>query len=496
MAILLASGAAMAVASGCAAQEADCTKLAAPNLVPNFVVASARTVAADLIKGTPQHCEVVGTISPVPESKIGVVYRLPSQWNGKLVGFGGGGWAGNVRIETAVDALKAGYATAQTDGGHPSPSGADTSWVAPNGKPAEVALVDFSHRAVHQMTVAGKAIVQQRYGRAQSRAYFQGCSTGGRMGLMEAQRYPEDYDGVIAGAPVYTFRVQTAEIWRDQIFTRPGAAISDAQAKMVHAASLAACDDADGIKDGIVTDPRACKFDPASVQCKAGQSGDQCLTPAQVDAFRKAYTLFKSGEAVTVYPLGRGSEDAWGGFTNVSNKPGPPARNLGLRAVMFGDPNFDFDKLDPVADTVRARQSPMAKYYEAADPDLTPFINRGGKLLLWHGFDDPGPSALATIDYYGDVQKTTGAKVGRQKLDDTVRFFLAPGVYHCAGGPGADRFDLIAAMDQWVERGQTPTRILASKDKPKMTRPLCAYPALPIYKGEGDPNDERNFQCK
>jgi len=495
-AALLAGGAALALGHGAQAQEADCAKLAAPNLVPNLTVSSAKLVAADTAKGLPEFCEVTGTISPSPASKIGVVYRLPTKWNGKLVGFGGGGWAGNVRVETAQAALGAGYAAAQTDGGHPSPQAFDTSWVAPGGKPDEVALQDFAHRAVHQMTVVGKQIVAARYGRAQSRAYFQGCSTGGRMALMEAQRYPDDYDGIIAGAPVYTLRVQAAEIWRDQIFTRPGAAITEAQAKIVHQASLAACDGADGIKDGIVTDPRACKFDPATVQCKAGQSGDQCLTPAQVDAVRKAYTTFRSGDAVTVYPLGRGSEDAWGGFTNVSNKAGPPARNLGLRAAMFGDASFDFDKFDPVKDTVRARQGPFAKYYEAANPDLTPFVKRGGKLILWHGFDDPGPSALATVEYYEDARKVTGGKVGGKTFEDSLRFFLAPGVYHCAGGPGADRFDMIAALDQWVEKGHAPTRILASKANSPMTRPLCQYPALPIFKGEGDPNDERNFVCK
>ena len=496
LAALLAGGAAMAASHAAAAQESECARLAGANLVPNLTVASAKLVPADTAKGYPEFCEVTGTISPTPAQKIGVVYRLPTKWNGKLVGFGGGGWAGNVRPETAQAALNAGYAAAQTDGGHPSPGSGDTSWVAPGGKPDEVALQDFSHRAVHQMTVVGKQIVAARYGKPQSKAYFQGCSTGGRMALMEAQRYPEDYDGIIAGAPVYTLRVQAAEIWRDQIFTRPGAAITAEQGKMVHAASLAACDGADGIKDGIVTDPRACKFDPATVQCKAGQSGDQCLTPAQVDAVRKAYTTFRAGNQVTVYQLGRGSEDAWGGFTNISNKAGPPARNLGLRAAMFGDAGFDFGTFDPVKDTVKARQSPLAGYYEAANPDLTPFINRGGKLILWHGFDDPGPSALATVEYYDSVEKTTGGKVGAKKLDDSFRFFLAPGVYHCSGGPGADRFDMIAAMDNWVEKAEAPTRILATKANSKMSRPLCQYPKLPIFKGEGDPNDERNFQCK
>ena len=496
LATALAGGAALASAHGAAAQDAACAGLTAPGLFPNVTVSSAKEVAADAAKGLPAQCEVTATISPVAGSKIGVVYRLPKPWNGKLVGFGGGGWAGNVRPETAADALKAGYASAQTDGGHPSPQAFDTSWVAPGGKPAEVALTDFSHRGVHQMTVVGKQLVAKYYGKPQSRAYFQGCSTGGRMALMEAQRYPDDYDGIIAGAPVYSLRVQAAEIWRDNIFAKPGAAISTAQAELVHKASLAACDAQDGLKDGIVTDPRVCKFDPVVLQCKAGQSGDACLTPAQVAAVRTAYTEIRAGKAVTVFPLARGSENAWPQFTNTANKAGPPARDLGLRAPMFGDPEFSFATFDPAKDTVKARNGAFAKYYEAADPNLAPFLKHDGKLIIWHGVDDPGPSPLGTIEYYGDVQKTTGSKVGAKKLDDSVRLFLAPGVYHCGGGPGADKFDMIAALDNWVEHDRAPARIHATKANAPMSRPLCPYPAMPRYKGEGDVNEERNFLCK
>ena len=455
-AIGLAGGAMLASAQGAAAQDAACAGLTTPGLFPNVAVSSAKEVAADAAKGLPAQCEVTATISPVAGSKIGVVYRLPKPWNGKLVGFGGGGWAGNVRPETAAEALKAGYASAQTDGGHPSPQAFDTSWVAPGGKPDEVALTDFAHRGVHLMTVVGKQLVAKYYGKPQSRAYFQGCSTGGRMALMEAQRYPDDYDGIIAGAPVYSLRVQTAEIWRDLIFAQPGAAITNDQANMIHTASLAACDAQDGVKDGVVTDPRACKFDPVVLQCKAGQAAAQCLTPGQVAAVRKAYTEIRSGKAVTVFPLGRGGENAWPQFTNTANKSGPPARNLGLRAPMFGDASFEFATFDPAKDTLKARAGAFAKYYEAADPDLAPFLKHNGKLIIWHGFDDPGPSPLATIEYYGDVQKTTGAKVGAKKLDDSVRLFLAPGVYHCGAWLCSTQRSSVAIMSNLSAPGPPP----------------------------------------
>jgi feruloyl esterase len=491
----VAAGAALLSATAAAAQERNCADLAQPGAFANTVVSSARAVPADAEHAIPAHCEVIGAVASEPGSRIGVVIRLPASWNGKFVGFGGGGWAGNVRLETAAAALGQGYATAQTDGGHPSANPGDTSWVAPGGRPDEVALRDFAYRGIHETTVLGKAMVARYYGRPQQRAYFQGCSTGGRMALMEAQRFPDDYDGVTAGAPVYTLRVQSAEIWRDLIFAQPGAALTKADAEMIHKASLAACDELDGLKDGIVANPAVCRFDPATLACRDAAT-TQCLTPQQLAAVRKAYAELRSGADVVVFPLGRGSEDAWGQFTNIGAVSGPPARNLGLRPVMFGDPGFDFASFDPARDVPKVRALPFAKYYEAADPDLSAFIRRGGKLILWHGVDDPGPSYLGTVEYFQNVQKTTGPKVGAEKLDASVRLFLAPGVYHCGGGPGPDRFDLLTALDRWVEAGAAPTRIAANKADGTMPRPLCPYPALPRYQGRGDVRDERSFVCR
>jgi feruloyl esterase len=250
----------------------NCTDLTRPGLFPNTIVQTAVVVPADAKTGMPTYCEVTALISPVPGSKIAAVYRLPENWNGRMLGLGGGGWSGNTWLllpvpgpgRTASLGLPRGYATAQTDGGHSSQVPTDVSWMRNN--PA--AITDFSHRAVHEMTVLGKQVVASHYGRAATKSYFQGCSTGGRMGLMEAQRYPDDYDGVVAGAPVYNLLVQSSTAVRDQIFKAPGAAIPVEQMKLVHEAVLSACDAKDGLKDGVLTDPRKCGWDPRSLQCK------------------------------------------------------------------------------------------------------------------------------------------------------------------------------------------------------------------------------------
>src|SRR5262245_18850608 len=250
-----------------------CADLTRPGLFPNTVVVQkAAEVAADAKTGLPAYCEVTALIAPVPGSKITAVYRLPENWNGRMLGLGGGGWAGILNLlqpaaisgpfRAASPGLTRGYATAQTDGGHSSPISTDASWTRNN--PA--AVTDFSHRAIHEMTVLGKQVVAGYYGRPATKNYYQGCSTGGRMGMMETQRYPDDYDGVVAGAPVYSLLVQTSSVIRDQIFKAPGAAISIEQTRLVHDAVLSACDAKDGLKDGlkdgVVTDPRRCDWEP------------------------------------------------------------------------------------------------------------------------------------------------------------------------------------------------------------------------------------------
>jgi feruloyl esterase len=464
---------------------ADCADLARPGLFGSTEVRS-RSVAADAATGAPAHCELTAVIRPVPGSQITAVYRLPEEWNGRMLGLGGGGWAGNVLLATALPALKRGYATAQTDGGHPGTNGADTAWTKD-----PVAVTDFSHRAVHETAVLGKQVVARRYGRDARRNYFQGCSTGGRMGLMETQRYPDDYEGVIAGAPVYSLLVQTSPVVRRQIFAAPGAALTPALLTRVNDAAVAACDAADGVKDGVVTDPRRCGWDPAELSCKAGATGD-CLTQPQVTALRQAYETRRTKRGVVGnYGMTRGGEAGWGRFVAATTGVEPNAMNGGLGdliPLIFSNQAYDAATFDVERQQALVHRTPFASEYEAVSTDLSGFRKRGGKLLLWHGWDDPGPSPFATIDYFERARRANGA--------GSVQLFIAPGVYHCGGGPGADEFDLLTAMENWVEKGMKPQRLVARNRKTGDTRPLCAWPGLPYFSGKGDAKDERNFACR
>jgi feruloyl esterase len=490
---------------------AACEALKAAGTFNFTTVTSAKIVAADAGQHLPAFCEVTAAVKPVKGSNITMVYRLPEGWNGKLLGLGGGGWAGNMLLRVAAPGLANHYATAQTDAGHftadmddiTKAKVWDTAWSA---NPESV--TDFQYRAIHLMTDLGKQVVAKYYGEPQKRAYFQGCSTGGRQALMEVQRFPKDYDGIIAGAPVYTLATQTTSIVRNQILASPDASLSEAQLKRVNDAALAACDGRDGLADGVINEPQACPFDPAAVQCAEGRQDvnqdASCLSAAQVKVLHKLYSATKNSAGDTVaYPLTRGSELSWSRFlstaaptTRENFLTGPAGAGIGgLRPLLFGDANYDLPAFNPERDFRVIRKSAFAAGYEARDPDISPFLNNGGKLLLWHGMDDPGPSVQQTIEYYQQMARTTGPKV--KSLDTSARFFVLPGVYHCRGGPGASEFDSVAAMDQWVEHGQAPNMMKATRvDGPAMSRPVCQYPTMPRYNGKGDPHVAESFQCR
>jgi feruloyl esterase len=491
-AILAGAGALGAPAMRASAQPAAgadaCAALTAPGLFADTKVVSANPVAADAARQLPAYCEVQATVTPAPGSTIGVVYRLPQGWNGKLLGLGGGGWAGNVRIESAIQGLQRGYATAQTDGGHATTGPWDTAWAAnPESR------TDFAYRAIHLMTVIGKQVAAKYYGKPLSKAYYQGCSTGGRQGLMEVQRYPNDYDAEITGAPVYNLLVQTTAVIRDDVLGGPSAGFTEDQLKLVNDAVLKACDASDGAKDGIITDPRACKWDPAELQCKAGQSG-QCLTAGQAEALRTVYAGVRRGDGgVAAWPIARGGEVGWSRFmqTGKGNADSTNGGGLGgLRGPLLGDPNFDMSKFSAKTDVSKVLGSQFGKAYDADDPKISAFLAHGGKLIVWHGWSDPGPSPVGTIAYYDAVKAATPA------AGTGVRLFLLPGVYHCGGGPGPDQVDWLAALDGWVSTGQPPQSLVATKRNAKISRPICAFPAKSYYKGSGDPEDAANFACR
>jgi len=494
---LLAAVALAALAAGCTAQQQGSRDtlgafqaLAAPDrcvaVMPSTFgarEASGTWIAA--ANGLPAYCEVKGALSPVPGSAIGVVYRLPEQWNGKLLGLGGGGWAGNVTLQAASEGLRKGYATLQTDGGHAATTVWDTAW-ASNSE----AQKDFSYRAVHEMTVAGKKLADAYYARRHSTAYFQGCSTGGRMALMEAQRFPADYDAITAGAPVYTLQVQTSSILRNNAFAKDGGGFSPDDLKLAQSAAVAACDAQDGSRDGLINDPRQCRWDPAAIQC-SGAKNASCLAPAQVAALRTVYQGVRAPDGQwAMFPMSRGGEPGWSLFVGTDGKGADASSNavsslfslaLGGRAVSLA--NYS------MADVQAIRATAFAAMYEAKDPDLAPFFARGGKLILWHGENDPGPSPVGTSDYVRSaLAQTSGAR-------QSLRYFALPGVEHCRGGPGADQVEWLDTLDSWAGTGKAPDQVLGTKADGSLTRPHCAWPGVARYKGSGDASDPASWQC-
>ena len=491
----LASVALAALAAGCTTQGGDSGSAgnfpavagadACASVTPAMLgatSASGKWVAE--ANGAPGYCEVTATLSPASGSNIGVVYRLPGSWNGKVLGLGGGGWAGNVSAQAASEGLRKGYATLQTDAGHSGSTVWDTSWAA-----NPEALKDFSYRAIHEMTVAGKKLVNAYYGQAHRRAYFQGCSTGGRMALMEAQRFPEDYDAISAGAPVYSLQVQTSAILRNDAFARNGGGFSAEDLKLAQGAALAACDAQDGLKDGLINDPRQCNWDPATIQC-SGAKNASCLAPAQVAALRAVYQGTRAPDGQwAMLPLSRGGEPGWSLFVGTDGKGTDASSEAvsNLFSIALGS-KVDLAKYS-MADVQAIRSSAFGKMYEAADPNLTPFFARGGKLLLWHGENDPGPSPVATSDYAKAVLDRAPA------ASRNMRYFLLPGVEHCGGGPGAAPVEWLDALAEWDEGGKAPAVLVGAKPDKSVVRPHCAWPDVARYKGSGDANDPASWQC-
>jgi feruloyl esterase len=492
--VLAAYAAIIALPTANVSAQDACTALTAVS-IPGTTIVSSKPVPANASIGTPSFCEVQATLSPVAGSKIGAVYRLPSNWNGKILGIGGGGSSGNVTLEGAADGLARGYAMIQNDLGHPGTSATDWSFAVKGpGQPNTEAIIDFGHRATHTATVVGKDLVTRFYKRPAQHSYFQGCSTGGRQGLAEVQRYPADYDGVISGAPVYTPLVYSNAILRVQTFhAKPESNLLPAHVPLIQKAVLAACDMKDGVADGILTDPRACTWDPGELTCKAAASAE-CLTPAQVETVRRAYAGVKTKDGrYAAMPLMRGGESDW-----VTRMIGTPQAPRGVNAVLgapfasyvvMTDPSYDIMKFDPERDMATLNRGLAAEHVHQQNADIAAFVKGGGKLLLWHGFNDPGPSPLSTIEYFEAVKSKVPA------ANDAVRLFLAPGVLHCRGGAGPDRFDTLTAMENWVEKGIPPASMLATKTNSPLSRPLCPYPQLPRYTGSGDTNDAKNYVC-
>ena len=460
----------------------------------------------------PGFCRVQGVIEPSSDSHIEFEVWLPlSGWNGKYAGVGNGGFAGSIGYTGLAAALAAGFATSSTDTGHRA-DGADAGWAI--GHPEK--MIDFGYRAIHETAEQTKAVVREFYGGNAQRSYFSSCSNGGRQGLMEAQRYPADYDGIVAGAPAnYFTHVGDAFLWNLQAMEDDQSYIPQNKLPAIESAVLAACDASDGLKDGLISDPRRCHFDPTVLLCKGAES-TSCLTQAQAGALKKIYDGPRDSRGTQIYPGflpgGETGSQGWGAWITGSQrtKSGQYAfATSGFGATMFEDPKWDYRTFNFDRD-VNLSDKKLGKIFNATDPDLKAFHSRGGRLLLYHGWSDPALPPQNTVDYYQSVV----SKMGSMEVSDFLRLYMVPGMQHCGGGPGPNSFEpspgaemdpqhsMFAAMERWVENGSAPGNIIATKYKAGdpasgvvRTRPLCAYPQVARYTGSGSMDDAANFVC-
>jgi feruloyl esterase len=458
----------------------------------------------------PPYCAVKGTIKPTPTSAIQFEVWLPEAgWNGKLHVVGNGGLAGTISYAAMADALRDGFATASTDTGHTAAE--PPSWLEDRER-----LIDYSYRGLHLTTVDAKAIVQSYYTQAAKYAYYSGCSTGGKQGLMEAQRYPSDFDGILAGdAANYWTHQMASEVWNGVVTSSPDTNLPKEKLQLVQDHAIAACDMLDGAADGLVSNPVKCKFDPGTLQC-SGPDAPNCLTKAQVLAVRDVYSGPRNPLTNrVVYPgLYPGGEVGWasGVVINRTTTSGVSS-NPFFAYALFHNKDWQFRTFDVSRDLERMDRE-LAPITNATDANLEPFRRLGHKLVYYHGAADPLIPAQNGVDYFESV---VAAQKGLDKTQNFFRAFLVPGLYHCSGGPGPIAFgtngevpqgqrdadhDIFKSLERWVETGAAPTKVIATKytdgDAAKgvaFQRPLCPHPQVPMYKGSGDMNDANNFSC-
>ena len=476
----------------------SCESMASLNL-PDTTITSIQSVAAGAFtppgraargfQDLPAFCRVAATLKPTSDSDIKIEVWMPAAgWNGKYEGVGNGGWAGSINYADMAQALRRGYATSSTDTGH---TGGSASFALGHAEK----LIDFGYRSEHEMTVKAKAIIAAFYGTAPKFSYFAGCSSGGRQALMEAQRFPNDYDGIVAGAPTNNWtNMMFGRIWVAQATLKDSASyIPPAKYPVIHKAALEACDAADGVKDGVIGDPTRCHFDPQVLECKESD-GPDCLTTAQVEAARKIYAAPKNpSSGQEIFPgMEPGSELVW---ATLAGGPKPIAlADDHFKYVVFQDPNWDFKTLNFDGDLSKAEKADHG-ILSAISPDLKAFASHGGRLIHYHGWSDQQVQPRNSVNYYNSVDKALG---GTGKEKDSYRLFMAPGMNHCGGGDGPNTFDMLGALEQWVEKGKAPDQILASHStngKVDRTRPLCPYPQVARYKGSGSTDDAVNFAC-
>jgi hypothetical protein len=469
-------------------EHAECSHLTMLKLPDVKITEAVSVPAATTGVVRAPHCRVNGVIG----AEINFSLLLPDQWNHKFLMGGGGGYVGSLDNQ-AQRVVNDGFATVGTDTGHKG-GVTDASWALNNLE----RQLNFGFLAVHRTAEVAKAIVRGYYGSNETRSYFSGCSNGGRQALMEAQRFPADFDGIVAGAPALDFVGIGAQFTKDIQAAFPNAAsltpmFTPETLKSVETQILEKCDALDGVKDGVMEDPRRCTVDPGSL------TG---LTDLQRAVLKKIYGE-TAARGASIYPAqpvgGEGEGGGWGAW--ITGSPRPPVPNgpslrfaFGtefFKYFVFNDPKWDYTRYEIANARTDARQA--GQILNATNPDLDAFKAKGRKLIMWHGWADPALTPLATINYHEQVRKRDPSSA------DYLRTFMMPGVLHCAGGAGPDNADWTGAIVDWVEKGNAPSRVIARKmanGAPIRTRPLCAYPQKAEYKGTGSTDDEASFVCK
>lgn len=504
-----------ALSSAASAEDAACAALASLSL-PETVISLAEPVPAKgfAIVGmtfgaatklpdtytTAPFCRVAGTIA----GSIGFEVWLPPRdaWNSRLQAVGGGGLAGVISYSAMNAAIAKGYATASTDTGHKV---GPHDWMLD-----EERVTDYGYRAVHETTLKAKAILAAYYGKPQKYAYFNGCSTGGRQGLMEAQRFPEDYNGVVVGAPVNHFvGAHTGQMWAAHAVKKdPATALTRDDFALINKAVLETCDALDGVRDGVLEDPTRCDFDPKQLLC-ASRGAKNCLSEPQTAALAKLYRgPIDPHTGKQIYPgLTRGSETPFVPLHGWETLLGGAGADNTLRIagpyfgmMVYRDPTWDWKSFTFDASVALSTER-TGTVLNAIDPDLSDFAARGGKIVQHHGWGDPLLTPGNSVNYFNSIVDFLKPNHGNDALAEAQRFirlFMVPGVGHCSGGPGTDTFDAQSALEAWVETGVAPEKLIAShKDNGAVTRtrPLCPYPKIAKYSGSGSTDDAANFSC-
>jgi feruloyl esterase len=443
------------------------------------------TGSTETLPRLPVFCRVAASLKPTSDSDIRIEIWLPiSDWNGKFLAVGSGGWGGSIAYDDMAEALRRGYATSATDDGH---TGRGACFIV--GHPEK--FIDFAYRAEHEMTVEAKTLIKAFYGRDPRYSYWDGCSGGGREGLLQAYRYPDEFDGIVAGDPANVRRNAWALWLAVQTFTDTAAYIPPDKYPMIHRAVLDACDANDGLKDGLIEDPESCHVDFKALKCKAAD-GPDCLTPRQVQTAQTIISPATTPTGKVVFPrLEPGTELRWARLAG-----GPQPADLFLdqfRYVVYPDSNWDWRTFDLERDSAKA--DAVDKEIDDLDPHLASFAKHGGKLLIYHGWADQQVSPGSSIEFYKSVLNLSGDPA---QAANWIRLFMAPGMGHCSGGEGPDTFDRISLIEQWVERGKAPAKIIAAHQtagQVDRTRPLCPYPQVARYNGNGNTDDASNFTC-